>query len=480
MRPLPDFVQTVLQALTKQGFQAFLVGGCVRDCLRGVEPQDYDVATDALPDEVTELAGSRGWKIVEQLGNLFGVVVVVIDGCPVEVATFRREVYGKDAHRPEKVWYTKELRLDLGRRDFTVNAMAMAVDGEVIDLFGGRQDLADGVIRTVGNAQERFHEDALRLFRACRFVSQLDFTFDQATETAIPLAVAKVGGISLERVRTELNKLLLGKNPARGVRYLVRLGLANAVCRQKRKGVYEPVSILPELAALDGIEQNKKYHAYDVLGHTLHALAKTPPELAVRWGVLLHDIAKGTPGVRGAREDGSPTDYGHAGVGALMAADILQRLDMPPDFRRRVVWLVEQHMNLGISFCAEQEVRLRWLRKAARSKLFRDQDDLGEGVRQLVAVCTADRRGMGTDLLPCYEDGAQHMLSIAGEMPVHTHDLALNGAAVLPIVGPQKVRHVLARLLARVQDGTLPNEYNELMTAALAWAHRHREERDTE
>ena len=479
MRSLPGFVQTVLAALTQRGFQALLVGGCVRDCLRGIEPQDYDVATDALPDEVTELAALCGWKIVEQLGNLFGVVVVVVDGYPVEVATFRREVYGKDAHRPEKVWYTKDLRLDLGRRDFTVNAMAMTVNGDVVDLFGGRQDLANGIIKTVGNARERFEEDALRLFRACRFVSQLNFALDSETQAAMSLAVGKVNGISLERVRTELNKLLLGVNSSSGVRYLVQVGLANASCRQKRRGVYEEVLVLPELAALDGIEQNKKYHAYDVLEHTLHALEKTPPELAVRWGILLHDIAKGTPGVRGAREDGSPTDYGHAGVGALMAADILQRLDMPPDFCRRVVWLVEQHMNLGISFCAEPEIRLRWLRKAARSKLFRDQRDLEEGVRQLVAVCVADRRGMGTDLLPCYEEGARHVLDIAEEMPVHTHDLALNGSAVLPIVGTQKVRHVLARLLIRVQDGTLPNEYNELMTAALAWSHRHREDCDT-
>ncbi len=472
---IPAYVRSVLEALTKQGFQAVLVGGCVRDHLRGVEPQDYDIATDALPDDVAALAKRQGWGLVEQLGHLFGVVVIVIDGQAVEVATFRQEVYGEDAHRPEKVWYTKDLALDLARRDFTVNAMALTMTGEVFDPFDGQRDLAAGVIRTVGRAGQRFAEDALRLFRACRFAAQLDFSLDEATEAAMRPATPRVRGISLERVRTELNKLLLGANPALGVRLLVRTGLAEAVCRKKQPDAYKEVPVLPELAALDGVEQNKQFHAFDVLGHTLQALNQAPAELAVRWGVLLHDIAKGTPGVRGVREDGNPTDYGHAGVGANMAAAILQRLEMPPGFVKRVAWLVDQHMNLGISFCAEPDVRVRWLRKAARSKLFRTQDDLKEGVRQLVAVCVADRRGMGTDLLPCYEAGAKHVLEAVETMPVHTSDLAVGGADVLPLVGPRQVRHVLVRLLVRVQDGALPNRHKELMAAALAWARRHRE-----
>ena len=472
----PQAVRLVLEALEQRGFQAVLVGGCVRDFLRGVQPEDYDVATDALPAEVAALAKERCWKTIEQLGNLYGVVVVVVAGQAIEVATFRQEAYGVDAHRPEKVWYTKDLTLDLERRDFTVNAMAMNSRGEVFDPFGGKKALAAKCLQTVGAPEKRFSEDALRLFRACRFASQLDFSLSAPTKAAMQSQVEKVRGISLERVRIELNKLLLGNNPAKGMRLLVHSGLAASVCRQKRNGVYEAVSVLPELAALDAIPQNKKYHAYDVLEHTLHALAETPQDLAVRWGVLLHDIAKGTPGVRGVREDGNPTDYGHAEAGETMAAVILQRLGMPPEFCRRVVWMVGEHMNLGISFCAESDVRLRWLRKTARSRLFRDRKELNEGVRQLVAVCAADRRGMGTALLPCYEDGAEDVLALAAAMPVHTRDLALDGKAVLPLVGPQKVRHVLNRLLVRVQDGTLENEYNELMTAALAWSHRHRED----
>ncbi len=472
---IPAQVRVVLESLTAEGYQAVLVGGCVRDQLRGVTPQDYDVATDAHPETVAALARVRGWGLVAQLGNLFGVVVVVIDGQPVEVATFRQEAYGEDAHRPERVWYTDELTLDLARRDFTVNAMAMTLAGDVIDPFDGQRDLSAGVLKTVGVAEQRFAEDALRLFRACRFASQLNFSLAAETEAAMRPSVPRIQGISLERVRTELNKLLLGVNPALGVRLLVRTGLAEAVCRKKQQSAYVAVPVLPEVAALDGIAQNRQYHAFDVLGHTLEALREAPAELAVRWGVLLHDIAKGTPGVRGVREDGNPTDYGHAAVGADMAAAILQRLELPPGFVKRVVWLVEQHMNLGISFCAEPDVRLRWLRKAARSKLFRTQDDLRAGIRQLVAVCVADRRGMGTDLLPCYEAGAQHVLDEVEVMPVHTSDLAITGAAVRPFVGPAQVRHVLARLLARVQDGTLANEPAVLRAAAQAWAQRHQE-----
>jgi tRNA nucleotidyltransferase/poly(A) polymerase len=179
----PVYIEKVLAALETAGFEAYVVGGAVRDLLSGTEPEDFDVTTKARPEEVCAVARHAGWGLVDKLGQNLGVVVVLVDGHSVEVATFRGERYGADAHRPAAVWYCDSLEEDLSRRDFTVNAMAMDRNGKVYDFHGGRRDLALRVLRTVGNPRRRYAEDALRMYRACRFVAQLGFTYVEGEDT---------------------------------------------------------------------------------------------------------------------------------------------------------------------------------------------------------------------------------------------------------------------------------------------------------
>lgn len=230
------------------------------------------------------------------------------------------------------------------RRDFTVNAMAMDRSGRLYDAFDGLSDIAGKRLRTVGDAGERFSEDALRLFRACRFVAQLDFTADSSLVEGMESAFPRVSGLSLERVRQEVDRLLVSKHAARGMDLLVRSSLARCSCRIKEKGAYTEVPILPELSHLVGLPQQKEFHKYDAWYHTLAVLEAASPELLLRWAVLLHDVAKGMPGIRAIRK-GRLTDYGHDKKGAEMARDILTRWRRSPAFTEEVVWLVENHMR---------------------------------------------------------------------------------------------------------------------------------------
>ena len=178
---LPSYIKSILNALNQSGFEAYVVGGAVRDLLLGIEPGDFDVTTSAHPEDVLAICHAQNWRTVDNLGNNFGCVIAIVENVPVEITTFRGESYGADAHKPEQVWYCETLREDLSRRDFTVNAMALDVNGKLYDYFGGQIDLQNKVLRTVGKAKLRYEEDALRMFRACRFVAQLGFTYKQAT-----------------------------------------------------------------------------------------------------------------------------------------------------------------------------------------------------------------------------------------------------------------------------------------------------------
>mgnify|MGYP000789366860 CR=1 FL=1 len=221
---LPPIINRILTLLTEQGFAAYVVGGAVRDLLLGKIPGDFDVATSARPESVISILEPAGFTVVGELGQNFGVVVVHRDAQTVEIATFRGEAYGGDAHKPEQVWYCDDLEADLSRRDFTVNAMALDQSGNVYDYHGGRQDLQQKILRTVGDAPARYQEDALRMYRACRFVGQLGFDYVQRhgagpafgqpqTPYYLPQSysfpVSRSAGLSLERVRTELDKLLV-------------------------------------------------------------------------------------------------------------------------------------------------------------------------------------------------------------------------------------------------------------------------------
>lgn len=472
---IPQKIEQVLQALQGAGYEAYVVGGAVRDMVIGRKVKDYDITTKARPREVIALANQIGWRVVDKLGQNFGVVMLVVKGMPIEVATFRGERYGEDSHRPAEVWYAATLEEDLARRDFTMNAMAMSPEGKIIDPFDGRTDLARGLIRTVGNAEERFAEDALRMFRACRFAAELGFEVDNKAIAAMRSNLNRIGCLSLERVRMELDRLLLGSYCSAGLAAFASGGLMTAVCQVKQYGEFLAVPILPEIEHLIGLSQNPRYHVYDVWQHTLAAVRGVASDLTLRWAVLLHDIGKGLPSVRGINSEGRPTDHGHDKAGAELAAQILARLQVPVKIRQRIVWLVENHMRFHFYAHEPEAVAVNWVRSAARSGKFADNAEMTEAFGQLVAVCRADV--LATGLAQAVRDKAVEfgrlLLELAAAMPVHTRDLFYHSSEIGDALGSgQEFGSFIKTALRRVQDGDLVNTPEAIDKAAVKWAAR--------
>ena len=472
---IPNYVEKVIEALMKAGFEAYVVGGAVRDLLLEKEPEDYDVVTNARPDEIKLVAELNGIGVVVGLGQNFGVVMLTIDRHSVEVAAFRNETYGEDAHRPAEVWYCDKLEDDLGRRDFTINAMALDSKGEIIDCFDGLGDLQQKILKTVGNPEKRFEEDALRMFRACRFLGQLGFKYDEKIKTAIKSNLSRVAGLSLERVRAELNKTVCGSYAQKGMELLIASGLAGESCRYRAEKTEQLVPILPELIALVGVKQNPAYHQYDVWNHTLAALVNSDRSLEVGWAIILHDVAKGRKGIRGSNDKGEPTDFGHDILGAKITKDILSRLHFPVGTVQRVVWLVKNHMRFGSNIDRDDDVTWRWLRQMARGGDFRINKEMTEGFKQLVAVCVADLAATTAhrqELIYAQMYG-EKLIAMASKMPIHTMDLNISGGDLSLIVPNKKaLAEIMPLLLHRVQDGELANEEKALQLAAKVWYER--------
>lgn len=482
---VPQYIKRILHALTAAGHEAYIVGGAVRDLLLGITPGDFDVTTSALPEEICRICKSNGFATVDNLGNNFGCVVALVDNIAVEITTFRGEAYGSDAHRPDRIWYCKTLREDLSRRDFTVNAMAMDSSGKLYDYFNGQQDLQQKILRTVGTAQQRYSEDALRMLRACRFVAQLGFTYQQSEHTAAPFGqqgtpyflpqnflfpIEKCSGLSLERVKRELDKMLLSQYAGRGLMLFAATGLNNASCRQKACGTYKELAILPELTHLSGLRQNPRFHCYDALEHTLAAIDNSPRELAIRWALLLHDIAKGLPGIRCLNKEGQPSDYGHEAKSAEMAAEILTRLQYPAKFVKEVVWLVAQHMRFAPMLVTGQKPLQHWLRTEALKGTFRSSHDMTEAYSKLVEVFLADMgatcAAKNTQLMTDGKELGRQVIAMSRRFPIHSMDLAVSGQELAQLTAQKNLKNVFANLLKRVQDGNLDNEKTALLTAA--------------
>ena len=317
--------RTVIARLKQSGYAAFLAGGCVRDLLLERVPQDYDVATAAPPDEVRRL-----FPAARQVGAHFGVVLVREDSAEVEVATFRSDHAYADGRRPTGVDFETDPRRDVTRRDFTINGMLLDPEsGEVLDYVGGRDDLRAGLIRAIGDPEQRFAEDHLRMLRAVRFAARFGFAMEPSTFEAIRKLHAGIGAISAERVRDELLRILVEGGARRGFELLDAAGLLAV--------------LLPEVAALKGVPQPPEFHPEgDVWIHTLMMLeGMRAPTPTLALGVLLHDVGK-PPTFRIA--DRIRFD-GHAEAGARMAVEILNRLRLPSDVTRQVESLVAQHLR---------------------------------------------------------------------------------------------------------------------------------------
>jgi poly(A) polymerase len=328
-----DIITTLAQAFRAQHKQLYIVGGTVRDVLlQREQSNDADLATDARPDEIKRIVAPTHPTAMVLVGERFGTVRLHYGNDIVEITTFRSERYDPQSRKPE-VCFGESLSDDLLRRDFTINALARdPLNGTIIDLFDGRHDLEAHILRAVGNEPDkRFDEDPLRLLRAVRFAAQLNFTIEEQTRASIVRQAAKLQKVSRERIRDEMNKLLLSAHAAKGLDLLVELGLME--------------EIIPEVLALRGVSQQPAPRAMttkDVYTHVLRVVARSSPRLTTRWGALLHDIAK--PRTKSV-EDNKVHFFGHEDVGADMARDILRRLHFDRDFIESVSRLVRLHMR---------------------------------------------------------------------------------------------------------------------------------------
>lgn len=318
---LPEKVNTIIQTLQEHGYEAYAVGGCVRDSLLGREPGDWDITTSASPDETKKL-----FARTVDTGIEHGTVTVLLGKEGFEVTTYRIDGKYEDSRHPTEVIFTRNLREDLLRRDFTINAMAYNDTEGIVDIFGGMDDLKRKIIRCVGNARERFGEDALRIMRGVRFAAKLGFSLEKETKEAMTELAPTLEKISAERIQTELVKLLVSDSPEL-IREAYHLGITAV--------------ILPEFDEMMRTGQETKYHRYDVGEHTVQAVCNVPPDKVLRLTMLLHDVAK--PEMKTVDADGTAHFKGHDIRGEQKAKEILRRLKFDNDTIHKVTKLVRWH-----------------------------------------------------------------------------------------------------------------------------------------
>lgn len=358
---LNDFINT----FNKNGFECFLIGGCVRDLILGYEIYDYDFATNARPEQVMKL-----FRRVIPTGIKHGTVTVIVKGMNFEVTTFRSDGMYLDGRRPEKIHYAESLDEDVMRRDFTINGMAYDLQNDkVIDHVGGIEDLKNGVIRTIGDPVERFSEDGLRAFRACRFAAKLGFVIEDKTFEAINKTLEVSALVSAERVREELMKLLTSGRPSTGLECMRRSGLLKLW--------------LPELNSCYEIDQNK-FHVHDIYYHSLYSCDAVPPEKPlIRLAALLHDIGKVS--TKRIGDDGDYTFYNHEVIGARIVKKILKRLKFSNTEMEIIDNLVINHMFHYTDDWSDGAIR-RFMRKVGVENIpdlfiLREADRIGNGSR---------------------------------------------------------------------------------------------------
>lgn len=318
---LPKKVQMIIQNLQLHGYEAYAVGGCVRDSILARRPEDWDITTSAKPEEIKKL-----FRRTVDTGIEHGTVTVLIGKDSFEVTTYRIDGVYEDSRHPKEVIFTNQLEEDLRRRDFTINAMAYNDEVRLVDVFGGMKDLNHHLIRCVGNAEERFSEDALRILRAVRFSAQLDFPIEEQTSEAVKKLAPSLKNISAERIQVELVKLLTSNHPEK-IQDAYNLGITKI--------------ILPEWDAMVGVEQKTPHHKYDVAEHTLHALKNVKKDKILRLTMLFHDMGK--PSMKTTDEKGVDHFKGHALVSEEIARKILRRLKFDNDTVKKVTRLVCYH-----------------------------------------------------------------------------------------------------------------------------------------
>ena len=435
---LPPQVENVINILAETGFKAYAVGGCVRDCLMGLEPLDWDISTAAKPADIIKVF--RKHRVIET-GIKHGTLTVIIDGLSMEITTFRIDGEYTDFRRPDSVEFTSDLMLDLSRRDFTMNALAYSPDEGVIDRFGGGDDIRNKIVRCVGDADARFNEDALRIIRGLRFASVLDFEIEEKTAESISANRHLLKKVAVERIQKELVKLLCGKAVER-------------ILLDYREVIFE---IIPELEITNGFDQHDDIkHIYDVYGHIAHSVSIIKDEPELRVTMLLHDSGK--PACFTLDEKGTGCFHGHAAAGEEIALKVLQDLKFSKKFTEEVTHLIRYH---DIPVFDNPNALKKWLSK------------LGEPLfRKFLLVKRADLLSLSpamagkAALVDELEERTNKL--IKDGICLTIQDLAVKGTDLMNIGLPagKIVGDMLERLFGEVTEDRVENNREALLEAA--------------
>lgn len=425
---ISDGAVKILERLNNAGFSAYVAGGAVRDLIIGRVPHDYDIATNARPDEVKKV-----FPRAIETGIKHGTLTVIENKTAYEITTFRRDGVYNDSRHPDSVIYVNDPRTDCLRRDFTINAMMYSPKSGLLDFFCGKRDIRCGIIRCVGDAQTRFREDALRMLRAVRFKAQLGFEIEDKTALAIKKCAVLIKKVSRERILDELNKILLSDRPD-VMRDLHKLGLLKF--------------IMPELERCFGETQRNKYHIYDVGEHIMHTVTNTPSDLILRWAALLHDTGK--PCCSSVDSNGIIHFYGHHRESRRIAVDLLYRLHMDASSIKDIALLVENH-----------DYRVEATFAAVKRMMSKTGAELFE---KLLILQRADNMAKNPKHLPDklrrIEGGLEiYREVVASKQPYRIADLVLNGRDLMEI-GYRQGREIGDTLKALLDEVIIKPELN--------------------
>lgn len=433
---MPFQIKELLERVENAGYKAYLVGGCVRDYVMGMQPHDFDIAVSCVPSETARIFADC--RVIET-GLKHGTVTVLYKGLGIEMTTFRVDGEYRDGRHPEAVTFSENIEDDLSRRDFTINSMAYGLKSGIIDPFGGRGDIEDGIIRCVGDPDKRLTEDALRILRALRFASRLGFSIEEGTKAALLSHKSDLKKISAERIFSELQQILCGK-------YIKSVMLE----------FHEIFSvILPPLAVQVGYDQCSKYHNSTLYEHTARAVEAAPAEPVMRLVMLFHDMGK--PQCRTDGEDGAGHYYSHAQISMKIADELLRGFKCDNSRRATICQVVKYH-----------DIPIDASRKYIRKKI----SDLGYDIFRCVMLAHIADDSAKADFVLSRVDTEREILKIAEEIAAEkpcltVKELAICGNDLKSLLPPSpKMGEILKQLLAEVVEESISNEKNALFERA--------------
>lgn len=433
---IPDNIARILSRLEAAGYEAYIVGGCVRDSLMEKAPHDFDITTSALPEETISVFEDMQ---VIPTGIKHGTVTVLADGEPVEITTYRVDGDYADGRHPDSVSFTRSLEEDLSRRDFTMNGIAYSPSKGIVDIFGGENDIKRGIVRCIGDPDKRFGEDALRILRALRFSAVLGFDIHPDTAASIESNKASLSLVSAERIFSELQKLICGKNAAD-----VLLKYHSVICQ-----------IIPELLPCYNYEQHSRFHSLTLYEHLVKAMVSTPPDEGLRLAMLLHDIGK--PLTQSEDDNGEWHFYGHAEKSAQLAEQVLDRLKSSNALKVRVIEIIRYHDMVA-------ENRAKFIRR----RLSKHGPEMFRDIMLAHIADDSAKAEFTKDRIPLWKEIIRSAEEIYAQRPcLSTNQLAINGRDLSHLITPSpKMGEVMKYLLGEVLDGNIPNEREALLKQA--------------